>query len=125
MLANKSVKIVCHPVVLSRMQLRNVIVTQWFRRPHCLVRRPVLSVFIHLLSVGCVCSYYGIRFWAQRNKLNQRIYRLLLERKNTLKQGRIGCFSTSKVYCAYSNSGKNVKITETVAMVVTKHPAKF
>jgi len=47
------------------------------------------------------------------------------ERKNTLKQGWIGCFLTLKVYCAYSNNGKNVKITETVAIAVTKHPAKF
>jgi len=53
------------------------------------------------------------------------MFRLFLERKNTLKQGWIGCFSTSKVYCAYSNNRKNVKITETVAIVVTKHPAKF
>jgi len=30
-----------------------------------------------------------------------------------------------KVYCAYSNNGKNVKITETIAIAVTKHPAKF
>jgi len=30
-----------------------------------------------------------------------------------------------KVYCAYSNNGKNVKITETVAIAVTKHLAKF
>jgi len=30
-----------------------------------------------------------------------------------------------KVYCAYSNNGKNVKITEMVAIAVKKHPAKF
>jgi len=30
-----------------------------------------------------------------------------------------------KVYCAYSNNGKNVKITETVAIALKKHPAKF
>jgi len=56
---------------------------------------------------------------------NQRIFPLLLERKNTLKQGQIGCFLTLKVYCAYSNNGKNVKITETVAIAISKHPAKF
>jgi len=44
---------------------------------------------------------------------NQIIFPLLLERKNTLKQGWIVCFFTSKIYCAYSNNGKNVKITET------------
>jgi len=43
---------------------------------------------------------------------------------NTLKQGWIGCFLTLKVYCTYS-SGKNVKITQTIAIAVTKHPAKF
>jgi len=48
-----------------------------------------------------------------------------LERKNTLKQGRIACFFTLKVYSAYSNNGKNLKITETVAIAVTNHPAKF
>jgi len=48
-----------------------------------------------------------------------------LERKNTQKQEWIACFFTLKVYCAYSNNGKNVKITETVAIAVTKHPAKF
>jgi len=56
---------------------------------------------------------------------NQIIFSLLLEKKNTLKQEWIGCFFTLKVYCAYSNNGKNVKITETVAIGVTKHPAKF
>jgi len=30
-----------------------------------------------------------------------------------------------KVYRAYSNNGKNVKVTETVAIAVTRHPAKF
>jgi len=53
------------------------------------------------------------------------IFPLLLERKNTLKKGWIACFLTSKIYCAYSNIGKNVKITETFAIAVTKHPAKF
>jgi len=48
-----------------------------------------------------------------------------LERKNTRKLGWIACFFTLKVYCAYSNNGKNVKITETVAIAVAKHPAKF
>jgi len=48
-----------------------------------------------------------------------------LERKNTGKQGWIACFFTLKVYCAYSNNGKNVKITKTVAIAVTKHPATF
>jgi len=48
-----------------------------------------------------------------------------LERKSTRKQGWIACFFTLKVYCADSNNGKNVKITETVATAVTKHPAKF
>jgi len=56
---------------------------------------------------------------------NQRIFPLLLESKNTLKHGWIGCFFILKAYCAYSNNGKNVKITETVAIAVTKHPAKF
>ena len=28
-------------------------------------------------------------------------------------------------YCGYFNNGKNVKITKTVAIAVTKHPAKF
>jgi len=45
--------------------------------------------------------------------------------KNTRKQGWIACFFTLKVYCAYSNNEKNVKITETVAIAVTKHLAKF
>jgi len=48
-----------------------------------------------------------------------------LERKNTRKQGWIACFFNFKVYHAYSNNGKNVKITEIVAIAVTKHPAKF
>jgi len=48
-----------------------------------------------------------------------------LERKSTLKQGWIVCFFTLKIYCANSNIGKNVKITEMVAIAVTKHPAKF
>jgi len=48
-----------------------------------------------------------------------------LERKNTLKQEWIGCFLTLKVYCAYSNNEKNVKITEMVSVAVTTHPAKF
>jgi len=56
---------------------------------------------------------------------NQIIFPLLLVRKNTLKQGWFGCFLTFKVYCACSNIGKNVKITETVAIAVTKHSAKF
>jgi len=30
-----------------------------------------------------------------------------------------------KVYCACSNNGKNVNITEMVAIAVAKHPAKF
>jgi len=30
-----------------------------------------------------------------------------------------------KVYCAYYNDGKNVKITKTIDIVVTKHPAEF
>jgi len=45
--------------------------------------------------------------------------------KNTRKQEWIACFFNLKVYCAYSNNGKNAKITETVATAVTKHPAKF
>jgi len=48
-----------------------------------------------------------------------------LERKNTRKQGGIACFFNLKVHCAYSNNGKNAKITKTVAIAVTKHPAKF
>ena len=56
---------------------------------------------------------------------NKNIFPLVLERKNTRKQGWIDCFFTLKVYCAYSNNGKNVKIIETVAIAVTKHPAKF
>jgi len=48
-----------------------------------------------------------------------------LERKNTLKEGWIACFLTLKIYCAYSNNGKNVNITETVAIAATKHLAKF
>jgi len=40
-----------------------------------------------------------------------------LERKNTRKQGWVACFFTLKVYCAYSNNGKNVKITKTVATI--------
>jgi len=56
---------------------------------------------------------------------NKKIFPLLLERKNTRKQGRNACFFTLKTYCAYSNEGKNVKITKTVAIAVTKHPAKF
>jgi len=50
---------------------------------------------------------------------------LFWRENNTRKQGWIACFFTLKVYCAYSNNGKNVKITETVAIAVTKHPAKF
>jgi len=48
-----------------------------------------------------------------------------LERKITRKQGWIACVFTLKVYCAYSNNGKNVTITKTVAIAVAKHPAKF
>jgi len=58
-------------------------------------------------------------------KQNQINFPLRLERNNTRKQGWIDCFLTLKVYCAYSNNGKNVKTTETVAIAVTKHPAKF
>jgi len=46
-----------------------------------------------------------------------------LERKNTLKQGWIGCILTLKVYCAYSNNVKNVKITEMFAIAVTTLPS--
>jgi len=53
------------------------------------------------------------------------MFPLVLERKNTLKQGWIICYFILKIYCAYSNNGKNEKITETVAIAVTKHPAKF
>jgi len=56
---------------------------------------------------------------------NQIIFPLLLGRKNTLKEGWIACFLTLKIYCAYSSNGKNVKITETFAIAVTKQPAKF
>jgi len=48
-----------------------------------------------------------------------------LERKKHPKTGLDWLFLTLKVYCAYSNNGKKVKITETVAIAVTKHPAKF
>jgi len=48
-----------------------------------------------------------------------------LERKNTLKEGWIASFLILKIYGAYSNNGNNVKITETFAIAVTKHPAKF
>jgi len=57
-------------------------------------------------------------------KQNQIIFPLHLERNNTLKQWWIGCFLTLKVYCTYSNNGKNIKITLTV-VAVTKHLAKF
>jgi len=56
---------------------------------------------------------------------NQIIFPLLLEKKNTLKQGWIACFLSLKLYCTYSNNEKNVKIIETVSIAVTKHPAKF
>jgi len=56
---------------------------------------------------------------------NQIIFPLRLERNNILKQGWIGCFLTLKVYCTYSNNEKNVKITVTVVIAVTKHLAKF
>ena len=56
---------------------------------------------------------------------NKKFFPLLLERKNTWKQGWIACFFTLKISCTYSNNGKNVKITETVAIAVTKHPAKL
>jgi len=47
-----------------------------------------------------------------------------LERKNTRKQGWwIACFFTRKA--PIPTMGKNVKLTETVAIAVTKHPAKF
>jgi len=58
-------------------------------------------------------------------KINQIIFPLLLESKKTLKQGWIVCVLTLKIYCTYSNNGKNVKIIETVAIAVTKHPAMF
>jgi len=48
-----------------------------------------------------------------------------LEKKNTLKEWWIACFLTLKIYCAYSNNGKNVKITEAFVIAVAKHPAKF
>jgi len=37
----------------------------------------------------------------------------------------LAVFFNLKVYCAYSSNGKNVTITETVAIAVTKHLAKF
>ena len=58
-------------------------------------------------------------------KIETKYFSTFLERKNTRNQGWIACFFTLKVYCAYSNNGKNVTITETVAIAVTKHPAKF
>jgi len=39
---------------------------------------------------------------------------------------KVNCqFFTLKVYCACSNNGRNAKITETVAIAIAKHPAKF
>jgi len=58
-------------------------------------------------------------------KIEKKLFLLVLERKHTQKQGWIACFFILKVFCAYSDNGKNVKITETVAIAVTKHPAKF
>jgi len=55
----------------------------------------------------------------------KNFFHFFLERNNTQKKMWIACFFTLKAYCAYSNNGKNVKITKTVATVVTKHPAKF
>jgi len=46
-------------------------------------------------------------------------------REKNRKQGWIACFFTLKDHCAYSNNGKNVKITGTVTIAVTKHPSKF
>jgi len=48
-----------------------------------------------------------------------------LEGKIPENKGGLPVFFTLKVYCAYSNNGKKVKITKTVAIAVTKHPAKF
>ena len=41
--------------------------------------------------------------------------------KTTLKQGWFFCFLTLKVYCDYSKNGKNVKITQAVAIPILKH----
>jgi len=60
---------------------------------------------------------------SEKSKLNN--FSTSFGEKNTPKQAWIGFFLILKVYCAYSNNGKNVKITETVAIAVTKHRAKF
>ena len=39
----------------------NKTVCMTFNRLQCLVKRPVLSVFIDLRSAECVCLYYGLR----------------------------------------------------------------
>jgi len=48
---------VCNPLVLPSVQLQKVSVTLSFRRLQCLVLRSVLSVFIKLRSVECVCVH--------------------------------------------------------------------
>ena len=45
--------------------------------------------------------------------------------KTPENKGELTVFFNLKVNCAYSINGKNVKITKTVAIDVTKHPAKF
>ena len=43
-------------MVLSSMQLQKVSVALWFRRIQRFVLRSLLSVFINLRSLECVCS---------------------------------------------------------------------
>jgi len=52
-------------------QLQKVSVTLWLQWLQCLVERAVLSIFIDLHYVQCVCLYYGLCVCLQTNKLNK------------------------------------------------------
>jgi len=55
----------------------------------------------------------------------KKFFRFFWREKTSENKGGLPVFFTLKFYCAYYNNGKNVKITETFAIAVTKHPAKF
>ena len=55
----------------------------------------------------------------------KKFFRFFWREKTSENKSGLPVFFTLKVYCAYSNHGKNVKITKTVVIATTKHPANF
>ena len=50
----------------------------------------------------------------------KKFFHFFWKEKTPENKGGLPVFFTLKVYCAYSNNGKNVKITKTVAIAATK-----